>query len=392
MFLPTSSTPASCIGVVKPHVLYDKNPCQHMADLNMLGKQDENAALFKRMSDGKPKDMWFVRVDGASDEGPSHKEVQFLWTEKHTQEGHAFTAVTTRHSGGSYLNPVELMNGCLAVAHSNCFIPSTLGGPVNSENGIDTEQLKHNLDLATDVYISRVDGASCGDTKIKLCKGDRSDSAEELLKRRPKLLSFLNGKPAEKKMLLEKEPDLYDYFTKVWDVYNRHMLSSVPKQYVLVLKPCFKTDCLHPLCNAAEASVIERTWFPGGPAISYFPLPVPDVTRPWGADCSACVGFCGGHYLEPENAWKCVQEKGMGVCQTKPPSVVLQSVFNSSEKKGEDLLKNENALNDIAKEVLLTPNDVKMWIEHLKGIKSRRQQGARKAAATRATKKGTHER
>ena len=392
MFLPTSSTPASCIGVVKPHVLYDKNPCQHMADLNMLGKQDENAALFKRMSDGKPKDMWFVRVDGASDEGPPHKEVQFLWTEKHTQEGHAFTAVTTRHSGGSYLNPVELMNGCLAVAHSNCFIPSTLGGPVNSENGIDTEQLKHNLDLATDVYISRVDGASCGDTKIKLCKGDRSDSAEELLKRRPKLLSFLNGKPAEKKMLLEKEPDLYDYFTKVWDVYNRHMLSSVPKQYVLVLKPCFKTDCLHPLCNAAEPSVIERTWFPGGPAISYFPLPVPDVTRAWGADCSACVGFCGGHYLEPENAWKCVQEKGMGVCQTKPPSVVLQSVFNSSEKKGEDLLKNENALNDIAKEVLLTPNDVKMWIEHLKGIKSRRQQGARKAAATRATKKGTHER
>lgn len=56
------------------------------------------------------------------------------------------------------------------------------------------------------------------------------------------------------------------------------------------------------------------------------------------------------------------------------------------------MLKNENALNDIAKEVLLTPNDVKMWIEHLKGIKSRRQQGARKAAATRATKKGTHER
>ena len=38
------------------------------------------------------------------------------------------------------------------MAHSNCFIPSTLGGPVNSENGIDTEQLKHNLDLATDVY------------------------------------------------------------------------------------------------------------------------------------------------------------------------------------------------------------------------------------------------
>ena len=68
-----------------------------------------------------------------------------------------------------------------------------------------------------------------GGTKIQLCKGDRSDSAEELLKQRPKLLSFFNGKPAEMKKLLEKEPYLYDYFTKVWDVYNRHMLSSVPK-------------------------------------------------------------------------------------------------------------------------------------------------------------------
>ena len=33
--------------------------------------------------------------------------------------------VTTRSSGSSYLNKVELQNGCLAKAHS---IPSTLGG------------------------------------------------------------------------------------------------------------------------------------------------------------------------------------------------------------------------------------------------------------------------
>ena len=139
MFLPTSSTSASCIGVVKPHVVYDKNPCQHMADLNMLGKQQQNTVLFQRESDGQKKDVWFIRVDGGSDEGPVHKEVQFLWTEKHIQEAHTCTVVTSRHSGGSYLNLMELMNGCLAVAHSNCFIPSTLGGPVNGENGIDIE-------------------------------------------------------------------------------------------------------------------------------------------------------------------------------------------------------------------------------------------------------------
>ena len=139
------------------------------------------------------------------------------------------------------------------------------------------------------------------------------------------------------------------------------------------------------MCKAAETPLTEQTWFPGGPPISYFPLP--DVTRPWGADCSACGGFCGGHYLEPEDTWKYIQEKGTDVCQPKPPSVVLQNTFNSSEKKGEDLLENGSGLKDIAKYVLLTPNEVKICIEHLKGIKSRRQQGAKKAAATRATKK-----
>lgn len=89
-----------------------------------------------------------------------------MWTEKHIKDAHTCTVVTTRHSGGSYLNLVELMNGCLALAHNNCFIPSTLGGPVHGENGVDTEQLKRNLDLAADVYISRVDGAPCCNTKI----------------------------------------------------------------------------------------------------------------------------------------------------------------------------------------------------------------------------------
>ena len=60
MFLPTSSTSASCIGVVKPHVVYDKNPSQHMADLNMLGKQQQNTVLFQRESDGQKKDVWFI--------------------------------------------------------------------------------------------------------------------------------------------------------------------------------------------------------------------------------------------------------------------------------------------------------------------------------------------
>ena len=88
------------------------------------------------------------------------------------------------------------------------------------------------------------------------------------------------------------------------------MLSSVPQQYVLMLKPCFKNNCLHPLCQAEANTLPEPTWFPSGPPLTYFPLPIPDTTRPWGADCNVCTGFCAGHYLKPEDAWKSYQEKG----------------------------------------------------------------------------------
>ena len=47
--------------------------------------------------------------------------------------------VTTRQSRGFYLNRVELLNGFLAVAHSNLFIPSTLGGAGYSEKGLDND-------------------------------------------------------------------------------------------------------------------------------------------------------------------------------------------------------------------------------------------------------------
>ena len=35
------------------------------------------------------------------------------------------------------------MNGCLAVPHSNVYIPSTLGRPVYTAKGIDEDQLKN---------------------------------------------------------------------------------------------------------------------------------------------------------------------------------------------------------------------------------------------------------
>ena len=99
LFTETGTTPKICVGVVKPRILYKKSPAQHTADLNLLCDKVELSPALKT-SNGKAKDIWCVRVDGAGDEGPSHKEVAFLWTEKHLNEEHHLTCVTTRHSGG----------------------------------------------------------------------------------------------------------------------------------------------------------------------------------------------------------------------------------------------------------------------------------------------------
>ena len=44
----------------------------------------------------------------------------------HKKKQRMYTIVSTRHSGGSYLNKVQLMNGSIAKAHNNLLIPSTL--------------------------------------------------------------------------------------------------------------------------------------------------------------------------------------------------------------------------------------------------------------------------
>ena len=107
--------------------VHEKSPAQHMADLTMLEKVHSDVFA--------GKDYEFFRVDGASDEGPSHLEVQFLFTERHFQKQTKVQMVSTRCSGDSYLNRVELQNSCLARGHANTFIPSTLNGAPTDESG-----------------------------------------------------------------------------------------------------------------------------------------------------------------------------------------------------------------------------------------------------------------
>ena len=148
-FTGTHTTAEICVGVVKAQPLHHKNSAQHASDLKMLSQKPELAIAFNSSTQNGPKIIDCIRVDGASDEGPSHLEVQYWWTEWHVYNKKVATLVT-RSSGSSYLNRVELQNGCLSRGHANTFIPSTLGGscvdPVSGS--IDEQKLKHNLDLA----------------------------------------------------------------------------------------------------------------------------------------------------------------------------------------------------------------------------------------------------
>ena len=66
----------------------------------------DNLPELQTVLSNKPIDC--IHVDRATDEGPSHLEVQFVWTEYHLNAGKLCTIVTSRFSRGSYLNRVEL--------------------------------------------------------------------------------------------------------------------------------------------------------------------------------------------------------------------------------------------------------------------------------------------
>ena len=232
-----------CVGVVKAPPIHSKNPAQHYSDLQLLSQMDDLLPVFHNQETNSPKEIDCIRVDGATDEGPAHEVVQYYWTEWHITHGKVATLVTTRCSGSSYLNRVELQNGCLSLGHSNTFIPSTLGGScIDPHTGkVDQTKLKENLNLAITAYISRVDGCPCGETNIKLVRGSNSDPVQEVNK---SLLTYLKGSKKSKDALKAEMPALYQHFDEVWNVRNRHMVRDLPQPYIFFLKCCYELECV----------------------------------------------------------------------------------------------------------------------------------------------------
>ena len=143
-FTRTNTTGEVCVGVVKAPPIHSKNPAEHYSDIQMLSQMEDLLPVFHNQETSSPKEIDCIRVDGASD---AHEIVQYYGTEWHINHGTVATLVTSRCSGSSYLDRVELQNGCLSLDHSNAFIPSTLGGSY-----IDPNTGKENLNLAIMAY------------------------------------------------------------------------------------------------------------------------------------------------------------------------------------------------------------------------------------------------
>ena len=193
MFLERETTPETCIGIVKAHKVHHKHPAQHASDLEMLESLDEMKSSLAGQID-------CIRVDGATDEGPSHYEVQFMWTERHINHDKICTIVTTRFVGGSYLNKVELQIGCLALGHSNVYIPSTINGLNFVDGELDSEKLIQNLEAAITVHTNTVNGTPCGGKPIHLMRGSTDELCKKHQERRARLLIFLRGSKKKKQL------------------------------------------------------------------------------------------------------------------------------------------------------------------------------------------------
>lgn len=346
----------------------------------MMQEQDHTKPAFTNCETRSPKTIECIRVDGGGDEGPAHVEVQYWWTVRHIEEASELTMVTSRNSGASYRNRVELQNGCQALAHANLFIPSTLNGScLDGSGGINKDILEKNLDSAMDVYISRVDGAPCASTSIHLYKGRKSDTFQ---KENYLFKVFLRGTKEAKKELMETHPNLYAKFERVWGVRDMHLVKSYPLKYIFLLRCCYKNKCIHPRCAKDWPSEV-RKWFADGPPLSFIPVPTPDPNRPFGHDsCKECKGKCSGHYMKPDKLWEHVVNGGE-VAQARPPSDVILAAYQQHK-----CIPPRNVMEETAKKVLLPLEEVEMWFQHLQQTSENRARGAKKAAETRKRNAG----
>ena len=88
------------------------------------------------------------------------------------------------------------------------------------------------MNLATDVYINRVNNCRCGDSVIHLYRGADSHLQQGT---RKYFLLYVKGTKKQKESLKLEKLDLYSYFDTVWQLKERHSIKNLPSQYAFVV-------------------------------------------------------------------------------------------------------------------------------------------------------------
>lgn len=269
---------------------------------------------------------------------------------------------------------MELQNGCLSLGHAHTFIPSILGGSCyNQQTGeIDDEKLCRNVDLAIEAYISisRVNQCSCGDTCIHLFRGADADDHCEA---RDSLLTFLKGSKQQRILYVERN--------------HSCMLGS--SLCGMSAKNIWLRDCLLRTSLCSPAALMKNVHILS--ARKECLVKCPDGTK---MDLQSLTF----HFL-----WLMLTDHGetqlAPLVKAFVPATIgwrwlipLTSQLRSDFSKLSAYPPSETFVKEEAEKVLLTPDDTKIWMDHLNTVLlNNRKRGAAKAAAARHAKKSVQE-
>ena len=140
---------------------------------------------------------------------------------------------------------------------------------------------------------------------------------------------------------------------------------------------------LKPVFFISAGRDIKAEWYPNGPDLSLFPMPIGDQLQTWGSDCSKCKGACSGHYLDDIAQHLKIIEDGGKHLFAPIPSVFLSS--RNRENKGEWTSQH---ISEAAQKSNLSVAVATMWIQHLQQCDANKLRGIENAKKTRAAKKG----
>lgn len=94
----------------------------------------------------------------------------------------------------------------------------------------------------------------------------------------------------------------------------------------------------------------------------------------WSEECKNCHGFCTGHLKRVEEVLT-TDSSDLPAARTYPPSTVIKKSFEKAKKENWGLTSER--VEDLAKQTVLSSEDVEMWVTHLDAVSNRRKADTR---------------